>query len=128
MNNFNEHQLKIKELFDKNELNRLERALKDKDKTKLTDWARQFENQLIDQYELAFRKELDQAIDNFIVTIVYTLHFNEKTKFGRERIKDFMDDLFSTIELYTTEEYKPEEYIEILRKDGILVKRKGDEV
>jgi len=124
----NEHQLKIKKLFDKNELNRLERALKDKDKTKLTDWARQFEEQIADEFSRAYKQELDKAINNFIVTIVYTLHFNEKTKFGRERIKDFMDDLFSTIELYTTEEYKPEEYIEILRKDGIIVRKKGDEV
>jgi hypothetical protein len=124
----NEHQLKIKKLFDKNELNRLERALKDKDKTKLTDWARQFEEQIADEFSRAYKQELDKAINNFIVTIVYTLHFNEKTKFGKERIKDFMDDLFSTIELYTTEEYKPEEYIEILRKDGIIVRKKGDEV
>lgn len=121
----NEHQLKIKKLFDKNELNRLERALKDKDKTKLTDWARQFENQLIDQYELAFKNELDKAIDNFILTIVYTLHFNEKTKFGSARIKDFMQDLFATIDLFTTEEYTAEEYKKILEKDGILIHKKG---
>lgn len=123
MSEFNAHQLKIKEMFNRDELRRLEKAAKDKNKTKLIDWANQFEDQLRQEYENAFKQELSDAIDNFVLTIVYTLHFNEKTKFGNARIKDFMDDLFSTIDLYRTEEYKPEEYRKILADDGIIVKK-----
>lgn len=127
MSEFNAHQLKIKEMFNRDELRRLEKAAKDKNKAKLIDWANQFEDQLRQEYENAFKQELSDVIDNFVLTIVYTLHFNEKTKFGNARIKDFMDDLFSTIDLYRTEEYKPEEYRKILADDGIIVK-KNEEV
>ena len=122
MSEFNAHQIKIKEIFNRDELRRLEKAAKDKNKSKLTDWARQFEDQLREEYNKAYKEELSDAIDNFVLTIVYTLHFNEKTKFGNARIKDFMDDLFATINLYTTEEYKPEEYRKIHAKEGIIVK------
>lgn len=128
MSEFNAHQLKIKEMFNRDELRRLEKAAKDKNKTKLIDWANQFEDQLRQEYENAFKQELSDAIDNFVLTIVYTLHFNEKTKFGGKRIDDFMSDLFVTIDYFRTNEYSPEEYREQLLQDGInVINRKEKE-
>ena len=36
-------------------------------------------------YEVEYKKQLSEAIDNFILAIVYTLHYNEKTKFRRQK-------------------------------------------
>lgn len=40
-------------------------------------------------YEKEYQRQLGEAIDNFILTIVYTLHFNEKTKFRRQKNRRF---------------------------------------
>ena len=71
---------KIKELFDKNELRRLEKAVKDKNRTKVADWAKQFEEQVKQQYEKVFedkfKNDLEASIEIFMIAIAYALHFN----------------------------------------------------
>lgn len=119
---------KIKSLLDRNEIRRLQKAARDKDLRKLADWGTQFEETIRQEYEKSFdetvQKELLSSIDNFITAIVYTLHFNEKCKFGGKRIDDFMEDLLATIDGFKDGSYSPEEYIEILKKDGIEIKRR----
>ena len=116
----------IKRLFDKNELRRLEKASKEKDKRKLIEWGLQFEDTIRQEYEKDFeetvQKELLLSIDNFITAIIYTLHFNEKCKFGGKRIDDFMEDLIATVDNFSNGSYNPEEYKQILKKDGIEIK------
>lgn len=116
----------MKSIINREELRRLEKAAKDKDKNKLREWCRQFEQQIGFLYQKAYEKEfkdsLCDAIDNFVLTIVYTLRYNENTKFGKKRINDFMEDLFVTIDMFRTGEYNPEEYREQLKKDGIIIK------
>lgn len=114
-------------LLDKNELRRLQKAARDKNMEKVIDWGRQLEMQLVHQYEEEFEKELAGSIDNFILTIVYTLHFNESTKFGKKRIDSFMKDLLETIDMFKRGEAVPEDYQKALKEDGIIVKRKDDE-
>lgn len=129
--------MKLETLFDKDELRRLEKAARDKNKAKLKEWAIQFENQLRDNYEeklkgledkliqhheKEYEKILAESVDNFIVAIIYTLHFNEKCKFGNNRIVDFMDDLLAVVDGFKTGEYTPEEYKEILKKQKIYFK------
>lgn len=116
--------MEVKELVTKDEIRRLEKAAKDKNKIKLSDWALKFERQIKNEYEKAFKQELDDAVGNFLIAIVYTLHFNEKTKFGNDRITDFMDDLLATIECFKTGEYSPEEYKKILIEQKIHFKEK----
>lgn len=80
-------------------------------------------------YEKKFKKELGQSIDYFILAIVYTLHFNEKTQFGNARIEDFMDDLLETVDNFRTGTYNPQEYMDQLKNEGINVvidNRKGE--
>ena len=110
-----------KKLLDANEIRRLQLAARDKNLHKLADWGTQFEESIRKEYEAEVKKELDNMVDIFILTIVYTLHFNEKTKFGGNRIDDFMEDLLSTIDNFNDGSYNPEEYREILRKEGIKV-------
>lgn len=107
--------------MDKNELRRLEKAAKEKDKKHLLEWGKQFEDQIRQEYERNFKKELSEAVDNFCVAIVYTLHFCELTKFGNKRCNEFMDDLFETIELFRLKAYNPVDYKKQLRKDGITI-------
>lgn len=114
-------------LLDKNELHRLQKAAKDKNVGKLYDWARQLELQLCQQYEKAFEDELADSLDNFIITIVYTLHFHESTKFGKKRIEEFMRDLLETVDMFKRGEAVPEDYQKALKDEGIIVKKKGDE-
>ena len=116
----------IKSLINRDELRRLEKAAKDKNKIKLADWAKQFENQIAKEYQEKFEKDLKEGmsdtIDNFVLTIVYTLRFNESTKFGKKRIDSFMDDLLETIDMFRRGEAVPEDYRNQLKEEGIIVK------
>ena len=129
--------MELETLFSKEELRRLEKAARDKDKAKLKEWAIQFENQLrnsyeenikrfenkiIQHHEKEYERILAESVDNFIVAIIYTLHFNEKCKFGNNRIVDFMDDLLAVVDGFKTGEYTPEEYKEILKRQKIYFK------
>lgn len=115
--------MEIAKLFDKNELRRLEKAAREKDKSKLVDWGKAFEKRLIELYEKEYIEILGQSINNFMITMVFSLHFNEKTKFGKKRIDDFMEDFIEVINGFTSGEFKPEEYEEMLKEDNIFLKR-----
>ena len=116
----------LKSLINKDEIRRLEKAARDKDKHKLADWASQFEEQIRQEYNRAYHDELGSAIDIFTLTIVYTLHFNQMTKFGNKRIKDFMDDLYETIDMFRRGEAKPNDYKKQLEDDNIYISKKGE--
>ena len=111
--------MNIETLFNKAELRRLEKAARDKNKMKLAEWAGQFEMQMSNFYEKEYQKILAESIDNFLIAITYTLHFNEKCKFGNERIADFMDDLMEVVDGFKTGEFSSEEYKEELKKQKI---------
>ena len=68
----------MRNLLDRNELRRLEKAAREKDKKHLMEWAIAYEDMLRKEYEKAYEDEIQNAIDNFLVAIAYTLHFNEK--------------------------------------------------
>jgi len=108
-------------LFNSDELRRLQKAARDKDLSKVYEWGEQFEEQMRQEYERAYQKELGEAIENFLVAIAFTLHFNEKTKFGKIRLNDVMDDLMVTVNMFTNKEYNPEEYKKMLHDDGITM-------
>lgn len=114
-------------LFDRNELRRLEKAVLDKNKIAIFEWASQFEkqirNQFTIQYDKKFDEELDEAISRFLIAIVYTLHFNEKCGFGTKRIKDVLDDILATIERFKNGECTPEDYMNELKADNVYYKQ-----
>lgn len=103
----------------KEEIRRLEKAARDKDRKKLWEWAKQFENQIKKEYEDVFEEDLGNSIDIMCLALAYTLSFNEKTKFGVDRLTDFLDDFFVTVDMFSTGEYSPEDYAKQLEKKGI---------
>ena len=115
---------KLKSLLTREEIRRFQKAARDGNKEHLKDWMKQFEYQIQKQYENWYQKELADIIDTFILTIIYTLHFNEKTRFGNNRITDFMEDLLETVDMFRRNEASPEDYKKQLKDDGIIIKKK----
>lgn len=113
----------MRDLLNREELRRLEKAAREKDKKHLMEWAMAYEGMIRKEYEKAYEDEVQNAIDNFLVAIVYTLHFSEKTKFGPKKLPEFMEDLMVTIDMYRTGEYKPDEYLEELAKNGVTFEK-----
>lgn len=118
----------IASVVNRDELRRLEKAAKEGNKIKLFAWARQFEQQIGKEYEKEVERQLGESIDVFILTIIYTLHFNEKCKFGNKRICDFMEDLFETVDMFKRGEAVPDDYKKQLAEDGIIIKKKRRKV
>lgn len=106
-------------LTTREELRRLEKAARDKDKKKLLEWAEQFENQIKKEYEEVMEEDLGNSIDIMCLALAYTLSYNEKTKFGVNRLTDFLDDFFVTVDMFSTGEYSPEDYAKQLEEKGI---------
>lgn len=128
-----ENKEKYKSILDRNEIRRLQKAARDKDLRKLADWAAQFEESISKEFDAIYKKrtdaELERMIDIIYLTIMYTLHFNESTMFGKKRIKSFMEDLIATVNNFNDGSYSVAEYREILAKDGIetRIRNEGDE-
>lgn len=120
-----ENKLVAEKLFNRDELRRLEKAAKEKDKRKLLEWGELFELQMKQdlerQYNENYIKDLGYSVDNFTIAIFYTLHFSEETKFGKEKLAEFMKDINATIDLFKTGEETPESYIKQLQEDGITM-------
>lgn len=77
------------------------------------------DNSIRKQYEAAYRDELDSSIQNFLYAIAYTLHYNEDVEIDADKMASFMKDLFVTVDLFRTGDYKPEDYKKALEEDGV---------
>ena len=78
-------------------------------------------NSLRKEFNDAYKDELDSSVQNFITAIAYTLHFNDDTHLQNDELASFMDDLFVSVDMFRKGEYKPEEYRDQLREDGIEI-------
>lgn len=114
--------MEIAKLFDRNELRRLEKAAKDKNKEKLIEWGKTFEKRIIELYEKEYINILQDTINNYMLIMIFSLHFNEKTRFGKKRIDDFMEDFLEVSKGFSRGEFSPQEYEKMLNKDGIKIK------
>ena len=110
-------------MFDTNELNRLQRCAKNKDKKEILKWGKEFEDRLNKKYYEIYKKQymiwLEETFKDLDIALMYTLHFNEDTKFGNKRLKGVMDDLGVTMKGFYKGEFKREDYIKMLKDDGI---------
>lgn len=113
--------------MNREELRRLEKAAREKDKKYLLEWALQFEDQINNEYkrnyELMYEKDIQSSVDNYTIALLYTLLFSEESKLYMDpkNIGDFMCDLYATLDLYRTGEYKPSEYEKELQEHGITI-------
>lgn len=67
-----------------------------------------------------YKDELDNSVQNFLIAIAFTLHFNEDVNLSNDELAGFMDDLFVSVDLFRKGEYKPEDYAEQLKEDGVV--------
>lgn len=111
--------------FNTNELNRLQRCAKNKDKKEIIKWGKEFEDRLNKKYYELYKKQymiwLDETFKDLDTALMYTLHFNESTKFGNKRLKSVMDDLAVTMRGFYRKEFNREEYNKMLKADGIKI-------
>ena len=112
-------------LFNTNELNRLQRCAKNKDKKEIIKWGQEFEAMLNKKFYDIYKKQymiwLEETFKDLDTALMYTLHFNEYTKFGNKRLKSVMDDLSITMRGFYKGEFERKDYNKMLTDDGINI-------
>lgn len=101
------------------------RTLKGFSKEQMEKWLQGYYNvtynSLRKEFNDAYKDELDSSVQNFITAIAYTLHYNEDVHLQHDELNSFMEDLFVSVEMFRKGEYRPEEYREQLKEDGIVI-------
>ena len=101
------------------------RTLKGFSKEQMEKWLQGYYNvtynSLRKEFNDVYKDELDSSVQNFITAIVYTLHYNEDVHLQHDELNSFMEDLFVSVEMFRKGEYRPEEYREQLKEDGIVI-------
>lgn len=115
----------LEKLINRDEIRRLEKAAREKDKKHLVEWAKRYEQQIEfimrQYYEKMYQEEINDSINNFIFAVAYTAFFSEETNLNNETLPEFMSDLFATIDMYRTGEFTPQEYVKELSDNGFVV-------
>lgn len=78
-------------------------------------------NTLRKEFNDAYKDELDNSVQNFITAIAYTLHYSEEVSLQYDELASFMNDLFTSVDMFRKGEYNPEDYREQLKEDGIEI-------
>ena len=121
----------IVKMFDTNELNRLQRCAKNKDKNELKKWGQDFEHRVNEKYYELYKKQymiwLEETFKDLDIALMYTLHFNEYTKFGNKRLKSVMDDIAESLRGFYKKEFNREEYKKMLKDDGIKLMEESND-
>ena len=73
-------------------------------------------------YEKVYKDELANAIDTFILTIIYTLYNDSNIIIKKGKVPLFLDNLLKNIDRFRTGEAKKEDYEHYLTKDDIQIK------
>jgi len=125
--------LETDKIVTKHEIKRLKKALKDENIAKMHDWIHgfgmQLDNDIAKRYNEYYEQKLKEdslfTIKCIEVVLIYTLRYNDKCKFGGNRIEDFLKDFRTSFELISNNEYKIQDYIEQLKSDKITVEFKN---
>lgn len=70
-------------------------------------------------FEKAYQDEINSSVSNFLIAIWYTLHYNEETHLQNDELQSFMEDLYVSVDMFRKGEYKPEEYKQQMKEDGV---------
>lgn len=99
------------------------RKIKSYSKEDMTKWLNYRDNiiynELRKEFESQYQDEINCSIENFLIAIWYTLHYSEEITLKHDELASFMEDLYATVDMFRTGEYKPEEYKAIMDEDGI---------
>lgn len=112
-------------IVNRDELRRLEKAARDKNKAKLVDWIKHFEQYLESMIRQDYVKVMNDEVmnqyNNILTAVAYTAYFSEESYVDKKNLPDFMADLFVTIDMFRTGEYTPQEYFNQLKEEGITL-------
>lgn len=112
-------------MFNTNELNRLQRCAKNKDKNEIRKWGEDFERRISEYYFKRYKnyyiEEYKQRFKEVNIALAYLLHFSDYTRFGNKRLDNFFKDLQATMEGFYKEKFSIEEYKKMLIDDGIKI-------
>lgn len=90
------------------------------------EWAKEFEltvkSELKRECNQEYEEYLGRAIDYFIISIAFVLHFGESTRFGRKRLSSVLKDIEETVDMFNKKQYEPKDYVKMLKDDGIDIK------
>ena len=118
---------KLPDILNMNEINRLHRAAKNKDKKEIIKWTEQYDRYVNNKYYEIYKKEyvvwLEETFEDLDIALMYTLHFNESTRFGTKRLQSVMEDIAATMKGFYTKEFSREEYKKMLEDDGIKIEK-----
>ena len=102
------------------------RKLKSFSKEDMTKWLNYRDNiiynELRKEFESQYQDEINCSIENFLIAIWYTVHGSEEIHLQNDELNSFMEDLYATVDMFRTGEYKPEEFKELMEQDGIEFK------
>ena len=117
--------MNLEQLLSRSEIRRLEKAAREKNKQHLVDWIKNFTQEMDKEYRVEFEKayqdEIQNTVDNIITSVAFTVCFSEDLNNRAQDVKGFMDDLYATIDMFRTGEYKPEDYAEKLKELGVNI-------
>ena len=109
--------------MNRDDLRLFEQAAKSKDKTKLKAMIQNYESSVYNtvrkEFNIIYKDEIDCSVQNFLIALAYTLHYNEDINLKNDELSSFMEDLFVTVDYFRTGEYKPEDYLKQLEDDGV---------
>lgn len=112
-------------IINRDELRRLEKAARDKNKAKLADWIKQFEyyieSMLKRDYANVINAEIVNNFNNLLTAVAYTAYFSEENYVDNKNIADYMSDLFTTIDMLRTGEYTSNDYYNQLKAEGVTL-------
>ena len=115
----------MRKLLDTNEINRLHRCAKNKDKKEIIKWGQEFERIVAQYYNDYFKdvylKNYLERLKDIDTALMYVLHFGESTNFGDAKLKSTMDDLSETVKGFYSGEFSRDEYRQMLKDDGINI-------
>ena len=117
----------IDTMLNTNELNRLQRCAKNKDKKEILKWAEDFENRLSDKYRKLYNdacrkhymEQYSKRFKEVNIALLYVLHFSESTKFGNKRLESILKDFAVTMKGFYDGDFSVEEYEKMLVDDGV---------
>lgn len=124
----------IDTMLNTNELNRLQRCAKNKDKKEIIKWAEDFETRLSDKYRKLYKEYYNEVYKEYYmeqykkrymevnIALLYTLHFGESTKFGNKRLENILKDFTETMREFYDNSFTVEDYTRMLIDDGIKIK------
>jgi hypothetical protein len=87
------------------------------------EWGKEFEltvrSEIKREMEHQYQIDLLRAVNYFIISIAFVLHFGETTRFGKKRLGLVLNEIELTVDMFNKKEYSPKDYVKMLKDDGI---------